>query len=190
MASNQCNGLIVPIKKGDPSCNIIYNCPGLGAYNIAVTYSGGAFTFVVGNFPYNNVILALDTYTGQFMPGSPNHILYPKFDGRNITFQFRAPGTHKYIFAYTIAVYLTAPEQHIISSSVIRTELPPTHADNSSLSSSLSSSVPVLSPNHPPESFSNIRSWDFWNWLWFLIIVLVIIYLIYYFVYKNKKTYY
>ena len=172
MASNHCNGLIIPIKKGDPSCNILYNCPGLDAYNIAVNFSSGTFNFTIGNFPNTFTGLALDTYTSQLMSGSPHHILYPKFDGRNITFQFRAPETHNYIFAYTIAVDLTAPNQHIISSSVIRTDY-----------SSLTSSVPL---NYPPESFSNMRSWNFWNWLLFLAIVLVILYFIYNFVYNKK----
>ena len=55
---------------------------------------------------------------------------------------------------------------------------------------------PLNNPNHPlnlerhqnspVESFKNMCAWDFWNWLWFLIIVLVVIYLIYYFVYKKK----
>ena len=41
-------------------------------------------------------------------------------------------------------------------------------------------------PNAPVESFKNMCRWDFWNWLWFLVIVLIIVYLIYYFAYKKK----
>lgn len=194
MADNQCNGTINGYTVTFPCSNTINFSPtDYNQFEVSVPDPNGSGSFT------------LDLNSGRITNNSPMNIYMPELIGKNLTFSY-SNNNHTHFSHYTVDFDNDSPANIISANAVISNAQ---HAENpAGHSPMLSPNHPLNNPNHPlnnpnhplnnpnhplnrrlnapVESFKNVHSWDFWNWLWFLIIVLVVVYLIYYFVYKKK----
>ena len=198
MASNRCTGSI-------SGYNVYFTCPGVVTNSITFSpIANNQYHVTVGDASFT-----IDFNSRQINNNSPTNIYMPEFSGSDLTFTYR-DDTH---FSHYTVVFDSETPFKIHSASVVTSNAP--HAENPfGHSPMLSPSHPMLSPSHPMlsqshplnnpnhplnnpnhplnrrnhsvESFKNMCTWNFWNWLWFLIIVLIVVYLIYYFAYKKK----
>ena len=169
-----------------------FKCPGFVAYDVYVAIDNsnpGFFTLAIQGPTFATI--SLDFTNGYFEEptGLSNISISP--DGSTLNFTY-APSNLNYELNYQFVFTSDGPTKATVSKSSGSMGTPlnnPNHPLNNP-------NHPLNNPNHPlnlnrhpnapVESFKNMCRWDFWNWLWFLIIVLIVVYLIYYFAYKKK----